>query len=151
QRPHLRDERRPAPGAQGRLSMTIQAIPEKEFVARLVEHGLLIPTGVPGVFGRGRPFEAFIERFEALVTDISKDDGAHYLRFPPVIPRKDFERSEFLKSFPHLAGSVWSFEGDHKAHTRMLERIAAGEAWGEFQKMTDVVLAPAACYPVYPT
>jgi seryl-tRNA synthetase len=128
-----------------------EAIPEKTFVDDLVKHGLLVQTGVPGVFGRGRAFEDFLERFGVLVTGLAKDDHADFLRFPPVIPRKDFERSEFLKSFPHLAGSVFSFEGTHKEHQTMLETIDKGEDWTPYQKMTDVVLAPAACYPVYPT
>jgi seryl-tRNA synthetase len=32
----------------------------------------------------------------------------------------------------------------------MIERIEAGGSYAPFQTMTDVVLAPAACYPVYP-
>jgi seryl-tRNA synthetase len=130
--------------------MQISAIPEKEFVATLVENGLLLPTGVPGVFGRGRNFEAVIEGFERLVDAACKEAGADYIRFPPVIPRGDFEKSGFLKSFPHLAGSVFSFAGDTQQHAKMLERVEAGGDWSEFQTMTDVVLAPAACYPVYP-
>lgn len=131
--------------------MSATAVPERELVAALIEHGLLIPTGVPGVFGRGRDFEAFIERFERLVGEISAGDHASFCRFPPVIPRKDFERSEYLKGFPHLAGSIFSFEGDTQKHQEMLDRIEQGGNWSAFQSMTDVVLAPAACYPIYPT
>src|SRR5262249_38137657 len=138
-------------GAQGGLIVNVDAVPERELLASLVEHGHLIPTGVPGVFGRGRDFEGFVERFERLVGEVSKDDHADFRRFPPVIPRKDFERSEFLKGFPHLAGSIFSFEGDTRKHQQMLERIEQGADWTEFQTMTDVVLAPAACYPIYPT
>ncbi len=128
----------------------LEAIPEKELLAALVQHGLLVPTGVDGVLGRGRVFEEVVERFDRLVSAASAEDGAELVRFPPVIPRRDFERSEFLKAFPHLAGSIWSFTGDTKEHQEMIESIEAGGSYAPFQTMTDVVLAPAACYPVYP-
>ena len=80
----------------------------------------------------------------------AEPDGAEPLRFPPVLPRHQFERSGYLKSFPHLAGSVFAFEGDEEAAREQYERAAAHEDWSEFQSMTDLVLMPAACYPVYP-
>jgi seryl-tRNA synthetase len=129
----------------------VNAIPEQELVAGLVRHGLLILTGVPGVYGRGRDFERLVERFEHLIDRISAGDHAEYRRFPPVIPRRDLERSEFLEGFPHLAGSIFSFEGDTRKHQQMLDRIEQGASYADLQTMTDVVLAPAACYPIYPT
>ena len=123
---------------------------QKAFRDELIAHKLLIPCGVDGLYGRGKEFERVIEGFDCLITASAQDDGAEMLRFPPVINRRDFEISGFLKSFPHLAGSVFSFEGDHAGHMNMLNRIDKEGDWTEFQKMTDVVLAPAACYPVYP-
>lgn len=82
---------------------------------------------------------------------LSEPDGAEFRRYPPVIPRRDLEQSEFLKSFPHLAGSVYSLEGDGRAHATRLEHIDNGAPYAEFQEMTDVALAPAACYPIYPS
>jgi seryl-tRNA synthetase len=61
-----------------------------------------------------------------------------------------FEKSGYLKSFPQLAGTIHSFEGTDKQHAGLLERLEANADWTEFQKATDVVLAPAACYPLYP-
>ena len=61
------------------------------------------------------------------------------------------EKSEFLDSFPQLAGSIFSFYGTDAQHAELREAIHAGKAWEEWQKMTDVVLTPAACYPVYPS
>jgi len=126
------------------------AAAEKAFLDDLVMHRLLIPSGVPGVFGRGGVFEDVLERFDRFVVASAAGDGAEVLRFPPVINRRDFERSEFLKSFPQLAGSVWSFEGTHEQHMQLLAHVHDGRDWSGLQKMTDVVLAPAACYPIYP-
>lgn len=43
--------------------------PEQQaFLAALEEHGLLIPSGVPGVYGRGADFEAIGTAVDAAVT-----------------------------------------------------------------------------------
>src|SRR3984885_3496097 len=117
----------------------------------LVRHRLIIPVGVPGIFGRGAVFEDVLRRFDALISRIAKDDGAETMAFPPTLDRKVFEKSEFLDSFPQLAGTVFSFYGKEKEHAELASRVHAGEPWGHLQGMTDVVLTPAACYPVYPS
>jgi seryl-tRNA synthetase len=116
----------------------------------LVAQGLLVPTGVPGVFGRSGTFELVAERFGRLVTEAGAGARPEVLRFPPVIPRAVLERSEYLKSFPHLAGSVHAFAGDDAGHATLLELVERGEDWGGGLAATQVVLTPAACYPVYP-
>ena len=117
----------------------------------LVAAGLLIPTGVDGLYGRSGLFEEVVERFDALVTHWGGADGAEVMRFPPALNRQYFEESEYLKSFPHLAGTIHSFAGDEKAHRTLLRRLEEGQDWTEEQAATDVVMTPAACYPVYPT
>ncbi len=117
----------------------------------LVAAGLLIPTGVDGLYGRSGLFEEVVERFDALVTRWGGQDGAEVMRFPPALNRRYFEESEYLKSFPHLAGTIHSFAGDEKAHRTLLRRLEEGQDWTEEQVATDVVMTPAACYPVYPT
>jgi seryl-tRNA synthetase len=123
---------------------------EAELLQGMIKNRLLVPTGVPGVYGRGFHFEDVIERFDDLVTAAGRDDKPERLRFPPVIPRAAFEKSEYLKSMPQLAGTVWSFMGDQTEHMKLLELVWGGKDWGEYQKMTQVVLTPAACYPLYP-
>ena len=76
--------------------------------------------------------------------------GAERLRFPPLLPRRQLESSGYLNSFPHLAGSVYAFDGDERQAALQGERAAQHEDWGEFQQMTELTLMPAACYPVYP-
>ncbi len=117
----------------------------------LVRHGLLIPMGVEGLYGRSGVFEDVVERFNALVSQWGKDDGAEVMRFPPALNRRHFEASEYLNSFPQLAGTVHSFEGGERDHQTLLRQLTAGEDWTGQQRATDVVLTPAACYPVYPT
>jgi seryl-tRNA synthetase len=123
---------------------------QDELLASLVAHGLLVDTGVPGVYGRGGVFEDIRVRFDALVTRTAASDAAEPLRFPPVIPRRQLELTGYLKSFPHLAGTVFAFEGTEAQAVQQHERAGRHEDWSEHQKMTDVVLVPAVCYPVYP-
>ena len=68
----------------------------------------------------------------------------------PLLPRHQLETNGYLGSFPHLAGSVFSFEGSDAQALEMDARAARHEDWSEFQSMTDLVLLPAACYPIYP-
>ena len=72
------------------------------------------------------------------------------MHFPPVIPRWLLERTDYLKSFPDLTGSVHTFRGDDKMHARLLALVDAGEDWVEVLEPAEVVLRPAACHPVYP-
>lgn len=120
------------------------------FLADLAAYGLLVETGVPGVYGRGGVFEDVRLRFDGLVTRAAAADGAESLRFPPVLPRRQLESTGYLKSFPHLAGSVFAFEGDEAQAAQQHERASRHEDWSEFQSMSDLTLMPAACYPVYP-
>jgi seryl-tRNA synthetase len=123
---------------------------QTEFLDELTEAGLLIESGVPGVYGRGQLFEDVRLAFDDLVTRVGAADGAERLRFPPILPREQFEKSGYLKSFPHLAGSIFGFEGNEKDALEQQERAANHEDWSEHQRMTELVLVPAACYPVYP-
>ena len=121
------------------------------FYEDLVQHGLIIPVGVQGIFGRSAAFEDVLERFNGLVSKLSKDDGAEFYTFPPVINRQVLEKVNYLDSFPHLCGAVYSFFGKEAQAKELSRSIHAGEPWAQQLGLTDVVLNPAACYPVYPT
>jgi seryl-tRNA synthetase len=122
-----------------------------KFYAGLVEHGLIVPVGVAGAFGRGAVFEDVLDRFNGLVTQLSRNDGAEVFAFPPVISRQILEKVHYLDSFPHLCGAVYSFFGKDAQAAKLSEKVNAGEPWGDMLGITDVVMNPAACYPVYPS
>lgn len=117
----------------------------------LVKHGLIIPVGVQGAFGRGAVFEDVLSRFDALVMRISPDERADVMTFPPVINRKIIERVHYLDSFPHLCGAIYSFSGTELESKLLSQKADNGEDWGSMLRMTDLTLNPAACYPLYPT
>jgi seryl-tRNA synthetase len=120
------------------------------FLTELIEHGLLLPSGVAGIYGHNSVFEDIRVRLEAMLTREAVAQGAERLRFPPLLPRHQLELSGYLASFPHLAGTVYAFEGGEVEAAVQNERASRHEPWDEFQRMTDLTLMPAACYPVYP-
>jgi seryl-tRNA synthetase len=122
-----------------------------KFYEGLVKHGLIIPVGVQGAFGRGAVFEDVLERFNGLVTKLSSNDRAEVYTFPPVISRQVLQKVHYLDSFPHLCGAVYSFFGKELQARALAEKVNGGQPWGDMLGMTDVVLNPAACYPVYPS
>ncbi len=117
----------------------------------LVNAGLIVPVGVQGAFGRNAVFESVIDGFNNAVSRVAKDDGAEYFVYPPIIDRRVLEKSDYMDSFPHLAGTVHSFFGKELDARKLAERIHAGEPWGDAMGITGVTLNPAACYPVYPS
>jgi seryl-tRNA synthetase len=126
------------------------SVDQAEFLAELIGRGLLLESGVPGIYGHGAVFEDVRSRLDELLTQEAGARGAERLRFPPLLPRRQLESSGYLSSFPHLCGSVYAFDGDESQAALQSERASRHEDWSEFQKMTDLTLMPAACYPVYP-
>jgi seryl-tRNA synthetase len=121
------------------------------FYQGLVDHGLVIPSGAQGVFGRGAVFELVLARFNALIDHVARDDGAESQTHPPLIDRALLEKVHYLDSFPHLCGAIHSFSGNAMQALALAERAASGQPWGDLLTQTGVTLTPAACYPVYPT
>ncbi|MFO1239304.1 MAG: amino acid--[acyl-carrier-protein] ligase [Sphingomonadaceae bacterium] len=120
------------------------------FYRGLVEHGLIIPSEVQGGYGRGTIFEDILQRFNDLVSRISKDDGAEPMMFPPIVPRTLIEKVGYMDNFPHLSGSIHSFFGGEHEARALSACVHAGERWEDKLEITEVMLTPAACYPVYP-
>lgn len=120
------------------------------FRDRLLEHGVLVSSGVPGLYGRSGAFEEVVDGIERYVTRMGRADGPEVLRFPPILNRAHMARSGYLNSFPQLAGSVHSFDGGAAEHKELMHHLDVGEEWADALPPTDVALTPAACYPVYP-
>jgi seryl-tRNA synthetase len=125
-------------------------VDQAAFLGELLDRGLLLQSGVPGLYGRNGDFEDVREGVADLVTRAVQPEQPERLRFPPLLPRRDLETVGYLKSFPHLAGSIFAFDGTEEQAAAQYDRASRHEDWSEFQTMTDLVLTPAACYPVYP-
>lgn len=125
--------------------------PYKKYQNELVAARLLIPSGVRGVYARSGTFENIIVQFENHVTRETRDMQAEVLRFPPVFNRAHYVRIDHVYNFPDLMGSVHSFTGRESEHAALLAKFEAKERWTDDLEPTEVMLAPAACYPLYPT
>ncbi|MGI8509795.1 MAG: amino acid--[acyl-carrier-protein] ligase [Gemmatimonadaceae bacterium] len=131
-------------------SLDLIELNQRSYLEQLLQAGVLLATGVAGVYGKSRLFEQVLQGFDSYVSDMGIDQKAEVLRFPPVINRKEFEKSDYLKSFPHLTGTVHGFRGTERDHADLLGQMERGNDWTQHFHSTDVVLTPAACYPVYP-
>jgi seryl-tRNA synthetase len=123
----------------------------RKYQDELVGAGLLIPLGVPGLYGRSGVFEGVIEHFEHYATRSGAALAPEVMRFPPFLSRQHYLRTDHIQNFPNLMGSVHSFTGDEHEHRALLERKEKGEDWATDLASTDLMLTPAACYPLYPT
>jgi seryl-tRNA synthetase len=111
--------------------------------------GLFQPLGVDGVYARTALYEGVIERLAAFITR-ERDPRAEVLRFPPVMSRRQLEKSGYLKSFPNLLGCVCALHGSEAAIRSAADLHENGGDWTTSLAASDLVLSPAACYPLYP-
>jgi seryl-tRNA synthetase len=121
------------------------------YLDELVGHRHLVPTGVPGVYGRGTVFERVIERFDALVTRHGAALAPEVMRFPPIFNRKHYAKIDHIRNFPDLMGSVHTFTGGDREHREMLGRFERDEDWSRDLSASEVMMTPAICYPLYPS
>jgi seryl-tRNA synthetase len=110
---------------------------------------LFRPMGIDGVYCRTGQYEAIVEALGALISR-QREPGAEVYRFPPVVSRALIEKSGYLKSFPHFLGCVCSLSGSEREIGAAVDRFTAGQEWTDTLAASDLVLAPAACYPIYP-
>ncbi len=110
---------------------------------------LFRPMGVDGVYARTALYVDLVERLEQYITR-QRDPKAEIMRFPPVMSRTQLEKSGYLKSFPNLLGCVCALHGSEASIRSAVERYDNGGDWTTSLTSSDLVLSPAACYPVYP-
>jgi seryl-tRNA synthetase len=109
-----------------------------------VMFGLLKSTDAAGVYARTGIFEQVIDGLSRLITR-QREPDTEVLRFPPVMSRQMLEKSGYLHSFPHLLGCVSCLSGTESEIRKTVDKAD----WVTDLVATELVLAPAACYPVY--
>ncbi|MBV9997407.1 MAG: amino acid--[acyl-carrier-protein] ligase [Caulobacteraceae bacterium] len=124
-------------------------MPRFQGKADTLKEGLFLPSGVDGIYARTGLYEGVVESLAALISS-ERPAGAEVLRFPPVMSRAQIERHGYLKSFPNLLGCVSCLTGDERHIRGVVQRFEEGADWTSELGAADLVLAPAACYPVYP-
>lgn len=122
-----------------------QPVDPLDHLARSLFH----PMGADGVYARTALYEGIVERLAALIT-AHREQGTEVMRFPPVMSRGQLEKSGYLKSFPNLLGCVCGLHGTEQEIHTAVSRFEKGGDWTTSLSPADLVLSPAACYPVYP-
>ena len=110
---------------------------------------LFFKMGTEGVYARTALYEDVVERLAALISR-HREPNTEVMRFPPVMSRAQLENSGYLKSFPNLLGCVCGLHGTEREIHAAVSRFDAGGDWTTSLSPADLVLSPAACYPVYP-
>ncbi|CAJ0868403.1 Amino acid--[acyl-carrier-protein] ligase 1 [freshwater sediment metagenome] len=114
----------------------------------LVER-LFRSMGVSGVYARSRKYEDVVDGLQSLISRRRPAD-AEVFRFPPVMSLRQLEKQGYLNSFPQLLGCVCCLHGSEKDIASAVARANAGSDWTAETRSADLVLSPAACYPIYP-
>jgi seryl-tRNA synthetase len=110
---------------------------------------LFFKMGSDGVYARTALYEDVVERLAALICR-HREPKTEVMRFPPVMSRAQLEKSGYLRSFPNLLGCVCGLHGTEREIHAAVSRFDAGGDWTTSLSPADLVLSPAACYPVYP-
>lgn len=113
---------------------------------------MLLPTGLDGLYGRGRQYERVMAGVQHILTQAGRDvhgTDVELHRFPPIFPRATYEKTDYIASFPNLTGSIHVFAGGDREHAALLADRAAGEPWDGHLHPGDTMLVSAACHPSY--
>ena len=78
-----------------------------------------------------------------------RDASAEVLRFPPVMSRRQLEKSGYLNSFPQLLGGVCALDGEEADIHAAVDRFNAGKDWTPALAPTRV--SPAATIAFKPS
>jgi seryl-tRNA synthetase len=122
-----------------------------DFRDRLFASGMLVATGIDGLYGHSGDYEAVVAGLGAMIDRAGAEPAARVMHFAPVMPRTDFERTGYVQNFPDLLGALYHFEGSEKEHRKLLALAEAGEDWTTALAAGQLMLTSSACHPLYPT
>lgn len=126
----------------------------RAFRDELLGAGLLVPTGLEGLYGRGETYDRVVNGVKHALMTMGRGlypGPVSVLRFPPIFPRVAYEKTDYIASFPQLTGGVSTFKGGDREHRTLLGDRSAGLPWDHHLTAGDTMLVSAACHPAYET
>jgi seryl-tRNA synthetase len=134
------------------VSTSTQALVGAELKPALLEAGILRETSVQGLYQRSALFESVVRGFESVIHQAGIDHGGYepLVYLAPIIPRDTFVRTDYLRSFPDLLGSVDVFHGGDAEHADLLRVAEEGGDWSRSLAPSEVTMSSAACHTLYP-
>lgn len=124
-------------------------IEHEKFRDELLASELLVDAGEPGLYGRSGAFEDIVAGLQQAYVSGMAPHQATRMLFAPVFPRREFELTGYIASFPNLTGSINTFIGGDREHAALLAARARGEAWDSWLSPAETTLVPAVCHPLY--
>ena len=131
--------------------MTAPYATPEDLRAALLDAGLLVATRTDGLYHRSGEFEGVLQRVERYAAEQRTDDTAPRRWFAPIMAREDFLRTDYLRSFPDLVGSIDVFSGGDKEHKELLAELEEGRDWTQSLDPAEVVLSSSICHSLYAT
>lgn len=77
----------------------MEAVLTKSLLDEVIEAGHFIPTGVKGVYGKGKDMNQLLINLEKYISDIGRTSDTEIMMFPPVMNKLNIENRIF-KIFP---------------------------------------------------
>ena len=102
-----------------------------------------------GVYHRSWAWEKVLRGVEGHVIRQRVVETAPQRWFPPIMPREEFLKTDYVRSFPDLVGSIDVFTGGDKDHRALLEVLEEGGDWTAHLTPSEVVLPSSVCHPLY--
>jgi seryl-tRNA synthetase len=131
------------------MNVAFKAPVERSNALAAIGQALFRPMGADGVYARTALYEQVVEGLSGLISR-HREPRTEILRFPPVMSRRQLEKSGYLQSFPHLLGCVSCLHGEEAEIRKAVGQYESGGDWASALAPADLVLSPAACYPLYP-
>lgn len=103
----------------------------------------------PGLFAGRRPLVELLRRLDDVFLDLALAQGADELMAPHLITWEALRRAGYSTAFPEHLTACYAVRRDLDAIDRLAAAASPGEASAVMEPQ-DLVLAPAACYHVYP-
>lgn len=116
----------------------------------MLDTGLLVRMGIDGVYARSGIFEDILLKVDQQITELGRGLNPTTLRFPPLMSKNEYHKTDHLQLFPDLIGSLHQFTGDERKHLSLLGKRAKGLNWEEELEPGALIAVPAGCYPLYP-
>jgi seryl-tRNA synthetase len=116
----------------------------------LADAGVFRTTAVDGVYHRSWDYERVLRAVEGHAMAQRVTEAPRHW-FAPLMPREEFLKTDYLRSFPDLVGSIDVFTGSDKDHRALLAVLEDGGDWTTHLTPGEVVLPASVCHPLYGT
>lgn len=121
-----------------------------DFKTELETAGVVIELAEPGLYANSAQFLEVYDGVNGLLDRVFAGLAAERWRFPAVEPKAQFERTDYVASFPQLTAALAVFTGGNLEHAELLRRREETGEWEDLLDAAGLMMCPAACHQLYP-